>query len=194
MAQSLLSNGILLGFVLNTILLSIRMFICSILAAIFRVREKNHKTLSESGRNITLLDSEQRAQARLSSSPSMSSLDDVSNNRPTPSSSIPKLEDLLSYRTEQVLRNDLENICPFFLVNVAFVIICQQLEQPIWHSIIANSLMGLFTTSRIIYLFAYLRNLLILRNVSWLLGFVLTISLAGYSIFCIIFLEDNFQN
>ncbi|KAF0982291.1 hypothetical protein FDP41_011221 [Naegleria fowleri] len=98
----------------------------------------------------------------------------------------------MTNRMKRIHANDLENILPFFLVTVPYVLVSSlqvssvtSPQYAIWDSVIGNVLMFSFTLSRYLYFVAYWRAWQPWRSLIWFWGVLTTILIGIYTIVCL---------
>ncbi|KAG2394226.1 hypothetical protein C9374_003990 [Naegleria lovaniensis] len=98
----------------------------------------------------------------------------------------------MTNRVKRIHANDLENILPFFLVTVPYVLVSSlqvssttSPQYAIWDSVIGNVLMFSFTLSRYLYFVAYWRAWQPWRSLIWFWGLMTTVLIGIYTIVCL---------
>ncbi|EFC37337.1 predicted protein [Naegleria gruberi] len=155
------NTPVLSHFLVNVGLLNLRLFLIGRLSAIAKRREKTPATVEDLG---VIMGGERQAQL------SKEQIDQINN----PNS--------LVNRTLRIHRNDIENSLPFVSAAGVMVLLClvqdASDEKTQW---IANSLMYSYSIARFVYVYAYWNGKQPHRSISWILGFLTTAGILGFS-------------
>ncbi|EFC43084.1 microsomal glutathione s-transferase [Naegleria gruberi] len=164
MQPLILYNPVLQGFVYNVFLLMFRLFIAAQITGISKM--------------IDAMSTKKQKQALNNSNYSLE------DQKPSSWASRAEL-------AGNIHRNDIENVVPFIMIAIPYVIISTMSytsitdpQYSLWNAIVGNILMASFTLSRMVYFFMYWFNLPPLRTLVWLWGLLSTVCLAIYTIVC----------